>query len=669
MGVRQIGVLEGLELGAFDGLVRLQPDRGVDPRLLVVAITEDDIRNLKKSPPIDDRTLSEVLVKLDRYQPRAIGLDIYRDLPVEPGNAELATDLQINPNLVAICGGSGNIAPPPTVPTSRLGFSDVVLDSDRIVRRNLLFVTPDPESKCRANYSFAAQLALRYLEKQGIKGQKTSQEELQIGSIALKPINSHVGGYHQVDNRGYQILLQYRSSQSVARQVTLTDVLQDRVDPNLVKDRIVLIGVTAASSNDFFYTPYSARGREDLRMPGIILQAQMVSQILSVVLDGQPLLWSWSGWIIALWVWGWSLLGGIIAWYLRHPLLLIAGNVVAAIALTAISYLLFSIGGWIPLIPPLLGLVATAVSVISYKTYQAGNAELTQLPTTQPVFPFIQPFLGANTLLKGRYRILERLGRGGFGVTYKAEDTQQPSHPAIVVKQLKPVRDDEEFMAVARRLFNSEAETLELLGEHDQIPRLMAYFEEQGEFYLVQEFIQGHALSKEIILGRPLSESYVVALLKNILTILEFLHDHRVIHRDLKPANVIRREADGKLVLIDFGAVKKLETEISTGETNPTVGIITEGYAPPEQHSGAPVFSSDIYALGIMAIQSLTGLPLTAIVKDEVRKLVVWRERTQVEVSDRLAAILDRMVRLEVADRYASAAEVLQALEVLSVEC
>jgi CHASE2 domain-containing sensor protein len=658
--IRQVGGLEGVELAAYDGLVRLQPDRGADPRLLVVAITEEDFRNLGKSPPIDDRTLDKVLNNIAKHQPRAIGLDIYRDLPVEPGHIELETNLQVSTDLVPICNARDNIAPPPSVPSSRLGFSDVVLDGDRVVRRNLLFITPNPESKCLANYSLGTQLARFYLEKQGIKWERTAQEELKVGSVLFQPIVNDTGAYRNVDARGYQILLQYRSPNTVARQVTLTEVLQDKIDPNLVKDRIVLIGTTAASSNDFFYTPYSAGGKEDLRIPGVMVHAQMASQILSVVLDGQPLIWSWNLGIVALWVWGWCLIGAILAWYLRRPWLLAISSIVTIVGLAGICYLVFGIGGWIPLVPPIIGLVGTAIATISYKIYHSSRST-PSLPTTQAPLPVNQPFLGS--LLKVRYKILEKLSHGGFGWTYLAEDTQQPSHPQCVVKHLKPLRDDPEFMEVARRLFYAEAETLEFVGKHPQIPQLMAYFEQEGEFYLVQEFIKGHPLSKEIILGRCLSESYVVALLKNVLPILEFVHTHHVIHRDIKPANLLRRQADGKLVLIDFGAVKNLQNELSTGKNNYTVPIFTQGYAPPEQILGNPVINSDIYALGMLAIQALTGSLPTDIVKDEVRKVVMWREAVNVEVSDRLAAILDRMVRFEASDRYQSATDVLQALQ------
>jgi serine/threonine protein kinase len=195
-----------------------------------------------------------------------------------------------------------------------------------------------------------------------------------------------------------------------------------------------------------------------------------------------------------------------------------------------------------------------------------------------------------GTTLQGRYKIIERLGRGEFGQTYIAEDTQRPGKPHCVVKQLHPNRNDEKSLQLARRLFATEAETLENLGRHDQIPQLLAYFEEDQEFYLVQEFIDGYSLSEELPPGTCLGESEVVALLKDILGVLDFIHGHHVVHRDIKPANIIRRQVDRRLVLIDFGAVKLLQTQIAPQESS-TVAIGTPGYAPPEQWSGKPIGS------------------------------------------------------------------------------
>ncbi len=367
MGVRQLGMLEALELAAFDQLLRLRPDEGPDPRLLVVSVTEADIQ-AQKQWPLSDRTLAQVLQKLEPHQPRAIGVDIYRDLPTGPGDADLAPHL-LNPHLIAVCEVSEvnkiGIPPPPEIPRNRLGFSDVVVDADGILRRHLLFMTPDPTSPCTTTNALSLQLALHYLAAEGIQPKLTPKEFLQLGATVFKPLEADTGGYRQLDARGYQVLLNYRSPQNVAEQVTLSEVLTDRFNPSQVKDRIVLIGVTAASVHDDFSTPYSAGQWPYQKLPGVLVQAQMVSQILSAVLDRRPLLSVWPSWGEVLWVWGWSLVGGVFAWGNRRPLLLRLGLVGGAVVtLYGLCFVLLIQGGWVPLVPSALALVATGGSVV-----------------------------------------------------------------------------------------------------------------------------------------------------------------------------------------------------------------------------------------------------------------------------------------------------------------
>ncbi|PSB05285.1 protein kinase domain-containing protein [Merismopedia glauca] len=264
--------------------------------------------------------------------------------------------------------------------------------------------------------------------------------------------------------------------------------------------------------------------------------------------------------------------------------------------------------------------------------------------------------------LDGRYKIIELLGQGGFGQTYIAENTRIPGHPRCVVKHLKPSSNDPNLFVTVKRLFDSEAEMLSRLGNHDRIPRIIDFFDENQEFYLVQELIEGHPLSKELTLGKRLSESYVIALLKDLLPVLEFIHQQNVIHRDIKPDNIIRRKQDGKLVLIDFGAVKELQG-LNTAVAGSTVAIGTPGYMSTEQGRGKPRPSSDIYALGIICIQALTGRSPLELTEDPDTGEVLWQGFAT--VSPGLAAIINQMVRYHFKDRYQSATEVLQALQQL----
>ncbi|MEH2353615.1 serine/threonine-protein kinase [Nostoc sp.] len=266
-------------------------------------------------------------------------------------------------------------------------------------------------------------------------------------------------------------------------------------------------------------------------------------------------------------------------------------------------------------------------------------------------------------LLDGRYQVLQILGGGGFGQTYIAQDTHRPGFPKCVVKHLKPVTRSPEFLKTARRLFTSEAETLEKLGYHDQIPRLLAYFEDNQEFFLVQEFIEGHTLKAELFPNQRWTEYQVIELLQQVLGILQFIHSHNVIHRDIKPDNIIRRQQDGKLVLIDFGAVKQVQTQLLTiaGHTGATIIIGTPGYMSTEQGQGKPRPNSDIYSLGIIGIQSLTGLHPINFEEDPNTGEISWQH--QANVSSELASVLSKMVLHHFKQRYQSAAEVLHVLK------
>lgn len=266
-------------------------------------------------------------------------------------------------------------------------------------------------------------------------------------------------------------------------------------------------------------------------------------------------------------------------------------------------------------------------------------------------------------LLDRRYRIIRTLAKGGFGETYIAEDTRLPGNPQCVVKHLKPSSSNAQLLENAKRLFLTEAETLQKLGKHDQIPQLLAYFEENREFYLVQELISGQTLSRELTPASCWSEERVCQLLWEILNILVFVHSHGVIHRDIKPDNILRRSQDQKLVLVDFGTVK--QSLVASEQASTTIIAGTPGYMPTEQGRGKPRPSSDIYALGVIGIQALTGLPPSQFQEDSATGEIVWQ--SQATCSDALAAVLTKMVRYHFKERYASAEAARQELEPLII--
>lgn len=273
--------------------------------------------------------------------------------------------------------------------------------------------------------------------------------------------------------------------------------------------------------------------------------------------------------------------------------------------------------------------------------------------------------LAAGKILSHRYQIIRQLGKGGFGQTFLACDRQLPNQNRCVIKQFQPQCRNAETVAIARRLFETEAKILQELGNHRHIPRLFAYFEENGQFFLVQEYIEGEDLATEITAGvYRQNEEKVVALLTEILSILEFVHQKQVIHRDVNPFNLIRRRQDDQLVLIDFGAVKQISTQVvKEGKTVSTVAIGTPGYFPSEQAQGYPRFSSDIYATGIIGLQALTGKAPEDIPLDARTGEILWQHlaMTSAEFSD----IIDRMIRYDFRQRYTSASEALIALRKL----
>ncbi|NEQ40257.1 MAG: SUMF1/EgtB/PvdO family nonheme iron enzyme [Okeania sp. SIO3I5] len=270
-------------------------------------------------------------------------------------------------------------------------------------------------------------------------------------------------------------------------------------------------------------------------------------------------------------------------------------------------------------------------------------------------------------ILRNHYKIIATLGSGGFGDTYLAEDLDLPRNPKCVVKHLKPKTSDPTVFPVALKLFEREAETLYELGrDSDQIPKLFAHFQEGAEFYLVQEFIEGHDISKELTEGKKLSESYTITLLTGILEALAVAHQKNIIHRDIKPQNLMRRKSDNKIVLIDFGAVKEisvLTTANQPGATTLTVTVGTPGYMPSEQSNGKPKLSSDIYAVGMVGIKALTGKEPKDLPTDQDTENIIWRNEAR--VSNYLADILDKMVQEYFRERYKNAMEVLEALNIL----
>lgn len=380
MGARYFGMLQSLELQAFDQLIRLRPDELPDPRLLIVAVDENDLQlpeQQRRKGSLSDTALNQLLQKLAQYKPRVIGLDIYRDFPVDVGQKDLANRMRQNENIVAVCKAAdasvndSGVAPPPEIPVERLGFSDFIPDPDGVLRRHLLAMDSDPDSLCTTPYAFNVQLAFRYLASMGILPKYTPSGFLQLGNTVFKPLEAHTGAYQQVDTWGHQVLLNYRSPRSpenIATTLTLSQVLKGQIkNPDLIKGRIILIGTTANSYSDYWQTPYIQNQFSAHSLSGVTVQAQMVSQILSAVLDKRPLLWVWSTWGEIIWIFSWSFAGGLLAMRLRSPLSLGLAVVGGYVCLYGVCIaLLFQSGCWVPFLPAAIALVVSSLGIAIY---------------------------------------------------------------------------------------------------------------------------------------------------------------------------------------------------------------------------------------------------------------------------------------------------------------
>ncbi|MDZ8056042.1 MAG: protein kinase domain-containing protein [Aulosira sp. ZfuVER01] len=272
---------------------------------------------------------------------------------------------------------------------------------------------------------------------------------------------------------------------------------------------------------------------------------------------------------------------------------------------------------------------------------------------------------GSQLLLSDRYQVVKPLGQGGFGATFLAHDQGLPGEPSCVIKQLRPSVTAPHVLQMARELFEREAKTLGKIGNHPQLPRLLDYFEDQQQFYLVQEYISGATLQQEIQRNGNFTEAGVKQFLSEILPLLQYIHEQKVIHRDIKPANLIRRTQDARMVLIDFGAVKNQVAQAIPGQSEQTAltayAIGTPGFAPPEQMAMRPVYASDIYALGVTCIYLLTGKTPKDLEYNPSTGEMIWEPLVQ--VSDHLTSVLRKMLEVSVRNRYKSAQEVLRGLE------
>ncbi|AFY58602.1 putative transmembrane sensor domain protein [Rivularia sp. PCC 7116] len=384
MLVRLSGLLQMLELAAYDQLFILRNSEKQDERIVIVEIDEEAIRKLEY--PIPDRKLAQILQKIKQHQPRAIGLDFYRDKPVGKGYDSLAKVFESTPNLVGVQKVAGSIDsatvnPPPILKElDRVGANDFPLDADGKIRRGFFYLADKDGNQI---FSFSFKLAYLYLNAMNIYvGLAPPDNQLiQVGKVVFTPFGSNDGGYVRTPDGDYQVLLNYRGDIEKFQSVSVIDVLENRVPKDLMKNRIVLIGATASSLKDLFYTPYSANlFRNIRRMAGVTVHANAISQILDAELSDRPLIKTWNEEFEWLWTFSWSLVGAILIWLLRsskRKILPLVSLVLAGFCLLSISYLTFLYGWWIPVIPPMLGLFGSAVGVTAFLAQSASKIRKT----------------------------------------------------------------------------------------------------------------------------------------------------------------------------------------------------------------------------------------------------------------------------------------------------
>ena len=387
--LRYFGLLQAWEWAAYDQYMRLRPQPPQENRIVIVGADEADVQAIQKVP-FPDSVIAELLLKLVDMEPRAIGLDIYRDIPTEPGHQELVKVFETYDNIVGIEKIVGKteretIDPPPALKKKdRVGSNDLIVDADNKVRRALLLVEGFSQETIP---SFAMFVAALYLAAEGIEIETAEGTDnwWKIGGTVFPRFKANDGGYVRADAGGYQILIDYQGSSGSFETVSVVDILEERVPSDWGKDKIVLIGAVGQSFQDFLFTPYGS-GLLSLPevMPGVEIHANIANQILSVALDGRPLIRTWSEPMEWLWILLWGSIGATLSWQLRHSkakhrfsIARVLLPVLAIGALLGSTYVAFVANLWIPLVPPLLAAIGSSAAITIYIARTAGDIRRT----------------------------------------------------------------------------------------------------------------------------------------------------------------------------------------------------------------------------------------------------------------------------------------------------
>ncbi|MGD1698854.1 CHASE2 domain-containing protein [Dapis sp. BLCC M229] len=374
--LRFVGLVQFWEWRTYDAYMRMRPLENPDNRIAIVGINEDDLRAIGQSI-FPDAVYAKLLNKLKAMEPKVIALDIYRDVPVEPGHQELVEVFESTPNLVGIKKVVGDRqrdvidAAPALEENNQSGANDLKVDSDKRIRRGYLLVTLENGENV---WSFASHIALRYLENFDISLEKVDDEKFQLGKAVLKQFKANDGGYVRADAGGYLILLNYRGPTRHFETVSMMDILEDRVPPDWGSDRIILIGKVGQSSKDLFSTPYSSSLIRTLEpMSGVEVHANIISQLVSSAIDGRSMVKTWEEPFEWMWILFWSGIGAATTWKWRttrgvsyFSIWKVITMFVAGGVLFASTYIAFLWNWWLPVVPAFLGMTTSAVAITAY---------------------------------------------------------------------------------------------------------------------------------------------------------------------------------------------------------------------------------------------------------------------------------------------------------------
>jgi len=692
---------------AFATLNATQNPHPVPPELVIVAVDDDSLAQLQQNPPLKRELYARAITRLMDAGAKAIALDVTFDLPgpdtvftaerpeanpdcsqrqptLSPNDQALRTAIEKHQNRLILAvaydqfqgknddwNQSKLVLPycPFRFPSLNYGSINVPLDKDSKVHQfgdRISYGQSSPQADRPTNTPDEAipSLARALIQTAQKPRPKTPPSDIPYLALPGEAFRMPtIPLWHVLSDENW-------NSSSLE-------------SGKYFKDKLILIGGTAQVYGDRHETPVG-------QMSGLEIHAHAAAALLQFRDLKPALAQPWQNALLTLII---TLIPTVLLLkksneksgrspLQRALLLLLSGGIWLTLSYATFSLLLLHLPTALPTLTlTVAALLQPIAALLTDRQYQAqlrktlkryGASPLIQEIIEQQPDPKLQNLLQErqeelqNKTLGGRYKISNILSSGGFSETYLAQDIQLPGNPTCVVKQLRPRSNDPKHLRLARRLFDREAKTLLQLGSYDRIPQLMAYFEEDEEFYLIQQYIPGNPLSTVLTLGRQLPEITVLTILTELLQILDFVHKNNVLHRDIKPSNIIQRTPDQHLVLIDFGAVKALETletprnDSGASDHNLTIGIGTQGYMAPEQQLGNPCPQSDLYSIGILGIQALTGLPASQLLPHPETQIISWHAHAHTSIT--LASILNKLTHPSPKYRYDTAIEALIAL-------